>query len=131
MSQHRNLGIVKWFDSKSGYGFIKSLSDESNQTDVFVHFSALGQPDTNQYKYLVLGEYVHFEFGKTQENKICALNVSGIGHGPLMCDSRRLANQTQKKMIDDKKHDDKNKPKNEKYVNQNQNQNRRNRINKQ
>ena len=30
-------GIIKWFDAKKGYGFIKT--DEGNE--VFLHFSAL------------------------------------------------------------------------------------------
>ena len=47
-------GIVKWFNSQKGYGFI---SDE-NGNDVFVHFSGLNMEG---YKTLEEGQAVEFE----------------------------------------------------------------------
>ncbi|MEJ2059118.1 MAG: cold-shock protein [Gammaproteobacteria bacterium] len=48
-------GIVKWFDTKKGFGFI--TPDDGTQ-DVFVHFSAIRM---NGYKTLDEGQAVHFE----------------------------------------------------------------------
>ena len=47
-------GIVKWFDSKKGYGFISAEGGE----DVFVHFSAI---QGEGYKTLDEGQAVDFE----------------------------------------------------------------------
>ena len=47
-------GIVKWFDSKKGYGFISVAGRE----DVFVHFSAI---QGEGYKTLDEGQAVDFE----------------------------------------------------------------------
>ena len=48
-------GIVKWFNNKSGYGFI-TLKTGPIEGDIFVHHSSLSV-NTEQYKYLVQGEY--------------------------------------------------------------------------
>ena len=37
----RMTGMVKWFNSKSGFGFITVCSDNENKgNDIFVHYSA-------------------------------------------------------------------------------------------
>ena len=46
--------IVKWFDSKKGYGFIT----QEDGNDVFVHYSAIG---TEGFKTLREGDEVEFE----------------------------------------------------------------------
>jgi len=47
-------GIVKWFNSEKGFGFI-SVEGEN---DVFVHFSAI---QSEGYKALEEGQQVEFE----------------------------------------------------------------------
>jgi CspA family cold shock protein len=51
-------GIVKWFDARKGYGFIKR--DEGQ--DLFVHFSSI---DMDGYKRLNEGDEVSFEIEET------------------------------------------------------------------
>jgi CspA family cold shock protein len=80
----RNIGRVKWFNSKAGYGFI-TLDDK----DIFVHHSDVNVSN-EQYKYLVQGEYVEFTINTTQEgtHDCKAIQVSGINGGKLMCETR-------------------------------------------
>ncbi len=51
-------GVVKWFDVKKGYGFIKR---EEGQ-DLFVHFSSISM---DGYKRLNEGDHVQFEVEDT------------------------------------------------------------------
>lgn len=54
-------GTVKWFSNKKGYGFITlDENDESNENDVFVHYSAIEGEDF-EYKTLYEGDKVNFE----------------------------------------------------------------------
>ena len=86
----RTFGLVKWFNSKVGYGFITELSDDKK--DIFVHYSAINVTDS-QYKYLVQGEYVEFDLVKSTNDKheFQAINISGIKGGPILCETRRLS----------------------------------------
>lgn len=47
-------GIVKWFDSSKGYGFIQT--EDGN--DIFVHYSGI---KTEGFKRLLKGQEVTFE----------------------------------------------------------------------
>jgi cold shock CspA family protein len=88
--EKRTTGIVKWFDSRGGFGFITILKGEENEgKDIFVHYSTLTTTNS-QYKYLVLGEYVEFTIAKAENEKyeFFAQNVTGIRGGNLMCESR-------------------------------------------
>lgn len=84
------LGRVKWFNNKAGYGFIAVTDGARSGTDVFVHHSAINV-DSQQYKYLVQGEYVEFDLIKVESDKHQwqASSVSGIRSGKLMCETRR------------------------------------------
>jgi cold shock CspA family protein len=86
----REIGCVKWFNNKAGYGFL-SVSSEgiSEPRDVFVHHSAV-KVGQEQYRYLVQGEYVEFEFATvtTEGHKYQAAEVSGVRGGKLMCETR-------------------------------------------
>ena len=61
-------GRVKWFNNKTGYGFLTIIQDsewgaDSEKSrvgqDVFAHHSAV-VVEKEQYRYLVQGEYVQF-----------------------------------------------------------------------
>lgn len=89
-SSERFTGRVKWFNNKAGYGFITVTDGPKSGTDVFVHHSSI-KVDSEQYKYLVQGEYVDFNFSdtKTQDHEFQAGEVCGIKGGKLMCETRR------------------------------------------
>jgi cold shock CspA family protein len=83
------LGRVKWFNNKAGYGFVTVTDGSRSGTDVFVHHSAINV-DSQQYKYLVQGEYIEFDLIKIESDKHewQASCVSGIRGGKLMCETR-------------------------------------------
>ena len=89
-SSDRFTGRVKWFNNKAGYGFITVTDGPKSGTDVFVHHSSI-KVDSEQYKYLVQGEYVDFTLSdtKTQDHEFQAGEVCGIKGGKLMCETRR------------------------------------------
>lgn len=91
----RITGKVKWFNNKSGFGFVTAVEGELKDSDVFVHFSSINVPD-EQYKYLVQGEYVDFELSKSEksEHEYHAVNISGVKGGSLMCETRKLSSDT-------------------------------------
>ena len=89
-SSERYTGRVKWFNNKSGYGFITVTDGNTSGRDVFVHHSSI-KVDSEQYKYLVQGEYVDFSLSdtKTSDHEYQAAEVCGIKGGKLMCETRR------------------------------------------
>jgi CspA family cold shock protein len=92
----RYIGIVKWFNNKTGYGFI-----QTDDKETFVHHSGLTS-DT-QYKYLVQGEYV--EYSKSAyggQNRFVAVDVTGIQRGKLMCETRALQRPLQTHVVSPK-----------------------------
>jgi len=85
----RYTGRVKWFNNKAGYGFITVTDGSKAGNDIFVHHSSI-QIDTEQYKYLVQGEYVEFSLSAVSsgDHEFQAGEVSGIKGGKLMCQTR-------------------------------------------
>ena len=88
----RQQGIVKWFNNRSGFGFVTTLGDDTK--DIFVHHSGVSV-NREQYKYLVQGEYVEFVLTESSntDHEFQATEVTGIGGGPLMCETRFLNKQ--------------------------------------
>ena len=95
-SAQRTTGRVKWFNNKAGYGFITATTGAQAGTDVFVHHSGLAV-SSEQYRYLVQGEYVEFQMNSVEggAHRFQAADVSGIGRGMLMCETRRTFRETQ------------------------------------
>ena len=79
-----HTGNVKWFYSKTGYGFITS----SDNDDYFVHHSGI-VTTTDMFSYLVQGEYVSFDVETGSDDKKQAVNVRGVDGGNLMCETRQ------------------------------------------
>jgi cold shock protein len=94
-SSVRILGRVKWFNNKAGYGFITVNEGSRAGSDIFVHHSGI-QVSSEQYRYLVQGEYVEFFIVKTEggAHEFQAGDVSGIHGGKLMCETRKDFRQT-------------------------------------
>lgn len=85
-------GCVKWFNTKAGYGFLTDVTDSKVGEDVFVHHSGV-KSSTEQYTYLVQGEYVWFNKEELQNDrhKYKATQVRGVSEGLLMCETRALS----------------------------------------
>ena len=106
-SSDRLTGRVKWFNNKSGYGFITVTDGSRSGSDIFVHHSTIGVA-SQQYKYLVQGEYVDFELSSTQggSHEFQATNVVGIKGGKLMCETRheyKMSRSSYKSLTDEPK----------------------------
>ena len=94
------FGRVKWFNPKNGYGFITICNSDC---DIFVHLNAI-TVDSNQYKYLTIGEYVQFivvDNNSDSKYKYHASKVTGIHGGKLMCETRNEMTPRQSKKIPD------------------------------
>ena len=84
------VGKVKWFNNKSGYGFVTFIdSSDLKGKDIFAHHSSLNVKD-EIYKYLVQGEYVEFNVQKMDSgnHEYQAMNIKGILQNDLMCETR-------------------------------------------
>lgn len=92
----RLIGRVKWFNNKTGFGFITVVGGKNENakdaTDVFVHHSAISVAQ-EQYRYLVQGEYVEFTLGPLANpteggHQFQATEVTGVKGGKLICETR-------------------------------------------
>ena len=84
------VGKVKWFNNKSGYGFVTFIdASDFKGKDIFAHHSSLNVKD-EIYKYLVQGEYVEFSVQKMDSgnHEYQAMNIKGILQNDLMCETR-------------------------------------------
>jgi len=70
-------GVVKWFDSRKGYGFL--TTDE--EQDVFVHYSAIIAENDDDFKNLYEGDTVEFNITEGKKGPQ-ASEVKIIKRGP-------------------------------------------------
>lgn len=77
-------GQCKWFNDKLGYGFVTICDGDEKGKDIFVHHTGV-KPLNSNYKTLRKGEYIQFNV-IDGINGLQAVDVRGIGGGPLMCD---------------------------------------------
>lgn len=89
-SEKRYIGRVKWFNNKSGFGFV-TVHDTTRLTpyDMFVHHSAIRVKD-EQFRYLIQGEYIEFKVTSVEDkaHKYQAADVTGVNEDILMCETR-------------------------------------------
>ena len=95
-------GCVKWFNMKTGFGFLSvvqsvSGSDLKVGSEIFVHHSNVKVAE-EQYRFLVQGEYVEFEVSNVAngQHSCQAVSVTGMFGGKLMCETRNEARQQQR-----------------------------------
>ena len=91
------FGRVKWFNNKAGYGFVTVLGEKETEhlgEDIFAHHSGVNV-GSEQYKYLVQGEYVTFELRSSDSGNhpYQANKLTGLFGGPLMCETRNEQRQ--------------------------------------
>lgn len=93
----RVIGQVKWFNTKTGYGFITAREGEHIGKDIFTHYSSVRVKDT-QYKYLVQGEYVELSIVRSTagQHEYQSADVSGVRGGGLMCETRLQNSQIER-----------------------------------
>lgn len=95
--EQRLTGMVKWFNNKSGFGFITvSGTGEYSGKDIFAHYSSI-RVTNSQYKYLVQGEYVDFNLVKSESDthEYQASDITGVMNGPILCETRRQVQAAQ------------------------------------
>jgi cold shock CspA family protein len=88
----RLTGRVKWFNNKTGFGFITIVGGNEqfkDASEIFAHHSAI-KVSQEQYRYLVEGEYVEFSVSNTASgnHKFQAADVRGVKDGKLFCETR-------------------------------------------
>lgn len=91
-SSVRLTGRVKWFNNKTGFGFITIVGGNEqfkDASEIFTHHSAV-KVSQEQYRYLVEGEYVEFSVTTTDsgDHKFQAADVRGVKGGKLFCETR-------------------------------------------
>ena len=90
MTDEHVIGCVKWFNKKSGFGFITMMEGTHLGKDIFVHHSGV-IVGKDQYKYLVQGEYVQVDViagAHTGNHEYQSSKVTGVKGGKLMCETR-------------------------------------------
>ena len=92
------IGRVKWFNNKAGYGFVTAVSGDRDGEDIFVHHSGV-RVASEQYKYLVQGEYVSFKLRESDNasHPYQANELTGVNGGILMCETRNEIRQSRAK----------------------------------
>ena len=83
MALGENIGMVKWFNHKLGYGFV-TVKLNGEDKDIFVHQTNV-HPSISTYRTLSTGEYVSLNVSESNDSTQ-AIDVTGVNGGPLMCD---------------------------------------------
>jgi hypothetical protein len=99
-SGQKMAGCVKWFNMKTGFGFLTVVRGGGSGelkvgSEVFVHHSNV-KVQEEQYRFLVQGEYVEFDVSNVAngQHSCQATNVTGMFGGKLMCETRNDARQS-------------------------------------
>jgi len=81
------LGVVKWFDAKKGFGFVRPLlADGELGPDHLVHYGSINMQG---FKVITTGQRVSFE-PKATERGLTAVNVKPLHTPPTITRAERL-----------------------------------------
>ena len=102
MTENTEVGKIKFFDHKKGYGFIEIINPESKHvnTEHFFHFSEI-QCDSS-FKKVIPGEIVSLTVSpkEDEEDKTVCKNVCGLYGSKLLIDSDQYTYRIQSKNND-------------------------------
>ena len=103
----RYFGRVKWFNNKAGYGFCTVVGNEGDERvgeDIFVHHTGV-KVGSEQYKYLVQGEYVQFNLRSSDSTAALRLSLLTAGSRAVgAVKANLLENSARKKKAGAKAH---------------------------
>ena len=89
MTENTEVGKVKFFDHKKGYGFVEVINPESKlvNTEHFLHYSEI-KCDSN-FKKVIPGEIVSMTVApkEGEEGKTVCKNLCGLFGSKLLIDS--------------------------------------------
>ena len=93
MTENKEVGKVKFFDHKKGYGFVEVINPNSEYyggSEIFVHFSQI--KCDSQFKKLIPGEIISMNIGKKHDDdtKTVCLNVKGLYKAKLLIDNEKF-----------------------------------------
>lgn len=90
-----STGIVKWFNSAKGYGFI---CPEDGGKDIFVHFSSI---DMEGYRCLRAGQEVSFEVQDGPKG-LHAINIkAGSNDASTTYNQKTIVHQTEREELEE------------------------------
>jgi len=102
MTENTEVGKIKFFDHKKGYGFIEIINPESKHfnTEHFLHFSEI-QCDSS-FKKVIPGEIVSLTVSpkEDEEGKTVCKNVRGLYGTRLLIDNDQYTYRIQSKNND-------------------------------
>jgi len=102
MTENTEVGKIKFFDHKKGYGFIEIINPESKHvnTEHFFHFSEI-QCDSS-FKKVIPGEIVSLTVSpkEDEEDKTVCKNVRGLYGTRLLIDNDQYTYRIQSKNND-------------------------------
>ena len=110
MTENTEIGKVKFFDHKKGYGFIEVINPESKYvgTEHFLHYSEI-KCDSN-FKKVIPGEIVSLSITpkEDEEGKTLCKNVTGLFGSKLLIDSEQYIYRIRSKNNNNKQNDEEN-----------------------
>lgn len=77
MKEERFEGVVVWFKSNPGYGFVEWFKGSVKQKDLFVHFSDI-VADEGKFRNLKKDQKVSFGLGLNNKSQPKAVEVKSL-----------------------------------------------------
>ena len=99
MTETREVGQVRFFDHKKGFGFVDVLNKESEHygEEIFFHFSEINCESS--FKKVIPGEVVEFTISKKpgDDSKNVCTNITGAFGCRMLVDNEQFIYRVMKK----------------------------------